>query len=55
MKDLLPLKLSEPEEGCIRPNDDVYCFDAGDTRVNEQLVRSLLMTPDSELYLTLSI
>lgn len=40
MKDLLPLKLEEPEDGCIRPNQDVYCFDAGDGRVNEQLVRS---------------
>ena len=35
---MLPLKLQDPEAGCIRPNDDVYCFDAGDNRVNEQLV-----------------
>ena len=39
MMDLLPLKLEEPEEGCIRPSDDLFCFDAGDGRVNEQLVR----------------
>lgn len=44
MKDLLPLKLVEPEEGCIRPNKDVYCFDAGDTRVNEQLVLAVVHT-----------
>ncbi|XP_063586936.1 uncharacterized protein LOC134764285 [Penaeus indicus] len=44
MKDLLPLKLEEPEEGCIRPNNDVYCFDAGDNRVNEQLVLAVVHT-----------
>ncbi|XP_068231382.1 peroxidase-like [Palaemon carinicauda] len=44
MKDLLPLKLEEPEEGCIRPNNDVYCFDAGDGRVNEQLVLAVIHT-----------
>ncbi|MPC88770.1 Peroxidasin [Portunus trituberculatus] len=44
MKDLLPLKLNEPDEGCIRPNRDVYCFDAGDGRVNEQLVLAVLHT-----------
>ncbi|XP_042875863.1 peroxidase-like [Penaeus japonicus] len=44
MKDLLPLKLEEPEEGCIRPNKDVYCFDAGDNRVNEQLVLAVVHT-----------
>ena len=35
---MLPLKLEDPESGCIRPNNDVFCFDAGDNRVNEQLV-----------------
>ncbi|KAK4320758.1 hypothetical protein Pmani_008413, partial [Petrolisthes manimaculis] len=44
MKDLLPLKLEEPEEGCIRPNNDVFCFDAGDGRVNEQLVLAVIHT-----------
>ncbi|KAK7076494.1 hypothetical protein SK128_009108, partial [Halocaridina rubra] len=44
MKDLLPLKLEEPEDGCIRPNRDVYCFDAGDGRVNEQLVLAVVHT-----------
>lgn len=38
LKDLLPLKLEAPSEGCIRPNNDLFCFDAGDGRVNEQLV-----------------
>ena len=37
MKPLLPLKLHEPDEGCIRPSEDVYCFLAGDPRVNEQV------------------
>ncbi|XP_042243457.1 peroxidase-like isoform X2 [Homarus americanus] len=44
MKDLLPLKLEEPDEGCIRPNKDIYCFDAGDGRVNEQLVLAVIHT-----------
>ena len=38
MKPLLPLHLDEPDEGCIRPSDNVYCFLAGDPRVNEQTV-----------------
>ena len=41
MMDLLPLKLEEPDEGCIRPSDDLFCFDAGDGRVNEQLVSEI--------------
>ena len=36
MKQLLPLKLEDPDEGCIRPSEDVYCFQSGDPRVNEQ-------------------
>ena len=40
LKDMLPLKLEDPSNGCIRPNDEVFCFDAGDNRVNEQLVSS---------------
>lgn len=44
MKDLLPLKLEEPDEGCIRPSEDVYCFLAGDSRVNEQTVLALVHT-----------
>ncbi|XP_050718899.1 peroxidase-like [Eriocheir sinensis] len=44
MKDLLPLKLEHPGEGCIRPSEDVYCFDAGDGRVNEQLVLTVVHT-----------
>ena len=32
------LQLEEPDEGCIRPSEDVYCFLAGDPRVNEQTV-----------------
>ncbi len=44
MKQLLPLKLEEPDEGCIRPSDDVYCFQSGDPRVNEQTVLAMLHT-----------
>ena len=31
-------QLEEPDEGCIRPSEDVFCFLAGDTRANEQTV-----------------
>jgi len=44
MRDLLPLKLEEPDEGCIRPSEDVYCFLAGDPRVNEQTVLAMVHT-----------
>jgi peroxidase len=29
LKDLLPLKLDIPDEGCLRPNKSMYCFEAG--------------------------
>lgn len=29
LKDILPLKLDIPDEGCTRPNNSMYCFDAG--------------------------
>ena len=38
LKDLLPLKTENPDDGCIRATPDTYCFQAGDPRVNEQLV-----------------
>jgi len=44
MRDLLPLKLEEPDEGCIRPQEDVFCFLAGDPRVNEQTVLAMVHT-----------
>lgn len=44
MKHLLPLKLEEPDEGCIRPSEEVYCFLSGDPRVNEQTVLAMLHT-----------
>ncbi len=44
MKPLLPLNLEEPDEGCIRPSEDVYCFSSGDPRVNEQTLLAMLHT-----------
>ncbi|XP_037073971.1 chorion peroxidase-like [Pollicipes pollicipes] len=44
LKDLLPPNLHAPDEGCIRPSRDIFCFDAGDNRVNEQLVLATLQT-----------
>lgn len=29
LKDLLPLKLDIPDEGCTRPNRSMFCFEAG--------------------------
>lgn len=29
LKDLLPLKLDNPDDGCIRATPDTYCFMAG--------------------------
>nr|CAI5860681.1 unnamed protein product [Callosobruchus analis] len=31
LKDLLPLKLDYPDEGCTRPNSTMYCFEAENT------------------------
>ncbi|XP_011701791.1 PREDICTED: peroxidase isoform X2 [Wasmannia auropunctata] len=44
LKDLLPLKLDIPDEGCTRPNQSMYCFEAGEIRVNEQLVLTCMHT-----------
>ena len=44
MKDLLPLSLETPDEGCMRPSDDVFCFLAGDPRVNEQTLLAMTHT-----------
>ncbi|KAJ8673332.1 hypothetical protein QAD02_004594 [Eretmocerus hayati] len=44
LKDLLPLKLDIPDEGCTRPNASMFCFDAGEIRVNEQLVLTCMHT-----------
>lgn len=32
LKDLLPLKLDVPDEGCTRPNSSMYCFEAGNEK-----------------------
>lgn len=32
LKDLLPLKLDIPDEGCTRPNKNMYCFEAGECK-----------------------
>ncbi|XP_076389731.1 salivary peroxidase/catechol oxidase isoform X2 [Megachile rotundata] len=44
LKDLLPLKLDIPDEGCTRLNRSMYCFEAGEIRVNEQLVLTCMHT-----------
>lgn len=44
LKDLLPPNLHAPDEGCIRHKKETFCFDAGDGRVNEQLVLAVIQT-----------
>jgi Animal haem peroxidase. len=33
LKPLLPLKTEQPDDGCIRPHRDLYCFLAGESAV----------------------
>lgn len=44
LKELLPLKLNIPDEGCTRTNRSQFCFDAGEVRVNEQLILTSMHT-----------
>ncbi|KAI5748595.1 hypothetical protein M8J76_000496 [Diaphorina citri] len=44
LKDLLPYKTDIPDEGCTRSNNTQLCFDAGEIRVNEQLVLCVMHT-----------
>ena len=44
LKDLLPPKLDSPDSGCARPNKNTYCFLAGDSRVNQQMMLVALHT-----------
>uniref|UniRef100_T1ILP9 Chorion peroxidase n=1 Tax=Strigamia maritima TaxID=126957 RepID=T1ILP9_STRMM len=44
LKDLLPLKQQKPDEICLRPNPNIFCFQAGDIRANEQIMLTVLHT-----------
>ncbi|XP_071539893.1 peroxidase-like [Panulirus ornatus] len=44
LRELLPPKLDDPDQGCIRLSPDHYCFLAGETRVNEQLMLTAIHT-----------
>lgn len=44
LKELLPMKMNIPDEGCIRSNSSQYCFESGEIRVNEQLVLACIHT-----------
>nr|XP_027209255.1 chorion peroxidase-like isoform X2 [Penaeus vannamei] len=44
LRALLPQKLDVPDEGCTRTSPHQYCFDAGEIRVNEQLILTTMHT-----------
>lgn len=44
LKDLLPMKTVEADVGCMSRPRNLYCFDAGDERVNEQLALAVMHT-----------
>lgn len=45
LKDLLPMKKTNPDQLCERANSrQIFCFDAGDRRVNEQVPLTVLHT-----------
>lgn len=44
LRELLPLKTDIPDEGCTRLNKNQLCFDAGEIRVNEQLILTVQHT-----------
>lgn len=44
LKDLLPMKTVEADVGCMARPRNLYCFDAGDERVNEQLALTVMHT-----------
>ena len=44
LKDLLPPKLEKADIGCKRPSRDIFCFVAGDARVNQQVMLVTLHT-----------
>ncbi|XP_023726192.2 lactoperoxidase-like [Cryptotermes secundus] len=44
LKELMPLKLQFPDDGCIRSSPDIFCFLAGDNRANENMALAVLHT-----------
>ncbi|XP_022244610.1 peroxidase-like [Limulus polyphemus] len=42
VKDILPMKMVDPDVGCTARPRNIYCFDAGDGRVNEQVVLTVM-------------
>jgi hypothetical protein len=44
LKDLMPLKLQFPDDGCIRSSPDIYCFLAGNTPLKTHLYLYCLET-----------
>ena len=43
LRELLPPKLTFVDEGCTRTSPNLYCFEAGEIRVNEQLILTTVL------------
>ncbi|EFX81607.1 hypothetical protein DAPPUDRAFT_317231 [Daphnia pulex] len=44
LKELLPSRTENPDDNCKRPSRDLFCFEAGDGRVNQQVMLVTLHT-----------
>ncbi|XP_011868052.1 PREDICTED: uncharacterized protein LOC105562113 [Vollenhovia emeryi] len=55
LKDLLPLKLDIPDEGCTRPNRSMYCFEAGNLYFYAEKVYAKYSTNIDILSVTVNI
>ena len=45
-------QLEEPDEGCLRPETGVFCFQGGDARCNENMVRALIIKLQNDVIMT---
>ena len=45
-------QLEEPDEGCLRPETGVFCFQGGDARCNENMVRDLIIKLQNDVIMT---
>ena len=48
-------QLEEPDEGCLRPETGVFCFQGGDARCNENMVRALIIKLQNDFIMTCTV